>query len=116
MQGRKPAPTPVHRLQNGGCGNFLSSSKKIAGRGGGGSIADITIHLCGVFAATSVAFYRSHAWLRGSMCTVFQHPVVDGAQRIADDPLPLPAKVTTFESIIKVFHEDGCRFAILQER
>ena len=79
-----------------GVANSLSISKEFAGRGGGSSIADNKMQL--------------------GCVPVVHHPVVDGAQRITDDLLPLPAKLTTLVSIIKVFHKDGCRFAILQER
>ena len=67
--------------------SFFPIAKKIAGRGGGGSIADNKIQLSGV--------------------PILQHPVVDGAQRVADDPLPLPAKLATFISLFDVFHKQA---------
>ena len=79
-----------------GVANCLSISKDFAGRGGGSSIADNKMQL--------------------GCVPVVHHPVVDGAQRITDDLLPLPAKLTMFVSSDKVFDKYGCRFAMLQER
>jgi hypothetical protein len=75
---------------------LLPIAKKIAGRGVGVSIADNEIKL------SAVPF--------------LQHPVVDGEQRVADDPLPLLAKLATFIYINKVFHKQGRRLAVFQER
>ena len=75
--------------------NLLSIFKKFAGRGGGDSISDNKIQLCAV--------------------TISNHPVIDREQRIAEDALPLPAKLTTFIPVAKIFHEDDCRFADLQK-
>jgi len=66
---------------------FFSITKEIAGRGVGVSIADNEIKL------SAVPF--------------LQHPVVDGEQRVADDPLPLPAKLVTFISLFNVFHKQA---------